>query len=272
MTAFDTIKLMNEYCCQFGNPEQLVSDNGTQFCSSNFEQWCRERSIQHTRTVRFHPSSNGQAERFVDTLKRALKKMEGEGTTTEILHTFLEVYRSTPNPNSPRGTTPAESFIGRKMRTIFDALKKTPISPVTRNENMEQQYNSKHGTKSRSFKHGDLVYAREFKNNKSLWVPGEILAKIGNVTYDTFVKVGNHHKIIKAHADQLRHRTSEDSDLNSSSENMLPLDMLLQDFEIPSQLTEDFITPPTSPIINQPSCIIHRRQPVEPVSRSPART
>lgn len=42
------------------------------------------------------------------------KKMEGEGTTTEILHTFLEVYRSTPNPNSPRGTTPAESFIGRK--------------------------------------------------------------------------------------------------------------------------------------------------------------
>ncbi|XP_059217636.1 uncharacterized protein K02A2.6-like [Stomoxys calcitrans] len=67
ITATSTIKLMNEYCSHFGNPEQLVLDNGTQFCSSVFEQWCNERAITHTRTVRFHPSSNGQAERTLDT-------------------------------------------------------------------------------------------------------------------------------------------------------------------------------------------------------------
>ena len=73
ITTFTTEKLLTEFCSQFGNPEQIVSDNGTQFCSDNFESWYKQRGIQHTRTVRFHPSSNGQAERFVDTLKRALK-------------------------------------------------------------------------------------------------------------------------------------------------------------------------------------------------------
>lgn len=134
-----------------------------------------QRAIEHTRTVRFHPSSNGQAERFVDTLKRALKKSEGEETPTASLQTFLEVYRSTPNPNSPNGKTPAESFIGRKMRTIFDIISKTTFTSRKRNYEMENQYNTSHGTRKRVFHQGEQVYALNFKGNKQYWVPGEII-------------------------------------------------------------------------------------------------
>ncbi|XP_059223477.1 uncharacterized protein K02A2.6-like [Stomoxys calcitrans] len=263
-----TIKLMDEYCSHLGNPEQLVLDNGTQFCSSVFEQWCNERAITHTRTVRFHPSSNGQAERFVDTFKRALKKMEKEGTTAEILQRFLEVYRSIPNSNSPKGASPAEAFLGRKMRTIFDALKQPSPSLLERNLKIENQYNCKHGTKSKSFKHGDLNRQRPLQN----------------IDMDR----ESEDEIIKAHSDQLRTRIA---DVQPSPDNTLSLDILLQDFEIrqtseensplvlPSNVstsspppTDEFITPPTSPIKNQPKTITQRRQPVEPISRSPVQT
>lgn len=45
--------------------------------------------------------SNGQAERFVDTFKRTLRKMEKEGNITENLPVFLQTYRTTPNTNCP---------------------------------------------------------------------------------------------------------------------------------------------------------------------------
>lgn len=268
ITTFATVKLLNEFCSQFGNPEQIVSDNGTQFCSGNFESWCQQRGIQHTRTVRFHPSSNGQAERFVDTLKRALKKSDKEGTSAEALQTFLEVYRSTPNPNSPYGLSPAESFIGRKMRTIFDMLVKPPEKSHDRNDSMEAQYNAKHGTKRRSFQPGDLVYAENFKANKSYWVPGEIIEKVGNVVYNTLIEVGGRNITVRSHADQLRLRVASEPPTN---ETEIPLDILLKEFDITPPTPDDcFHTPPSTPDRGPPRRIATRRNAVEAISRSPS--
>lgn len=76
---------------RFGNPDILVSDNGTQFTSGQFQMfWCKN-GITHIRTAPYHPQSNGQAERFVDSLKRGLKKLgKAEGSPRlEHLHTFL---------------------------------------------------------------------------------------------------------------------------------------------------------------------------------------
>ena len=64
----------------------------------------------------------------------------------------MEVYRSTPNPNAPNKLSPAESFIGRKMRTVFDIILKPQAKQNERNTEMENQYNSKHGTKNKQFK------------------------------------------------------------------------------------------------------------------------
>lgn len=39
--------------------------------------------------------TNGQAERYVDTFKHAIKKMEGESNLDENIQSFLFSYRST---------------------------------------------------------------------------------------------------------------------------------------------------------------------------------
>ncbi|KAL3115708.1 hypothetical protein niasHT_017840 [Heterodera trifolii] len=51
--------------------------------------------------------SNGQAERFVDTFKRAFRKIKGEGVPNkEIINTFLVTYRTTPNDSLPDAKSP----------------------------------------------------------------------------------------------------------------------------------------------------------------------
>lgn len=117
ITAAATIGILRSIFARLGMPETLVSDNGTQFTSSEFAQFCVSNGIDHVTTAPFHPQANGQAERFVDTFKRANKKLEeGRGTIGEILETFLLAYRSKPNRAAPDdGQSPSEVIFGRRI-------------------------------------------------------------------------------------------------------------------------------------------------------------
>ncbi|XP_037814624.1 uncharacterized protein K02A2.6-like [Lucilia sericata] len=105
---------------------------------------CNQRGIQHIRTEPYHPQSNGQAERFVDIIKTAIKNAyENDSKDNKYLQEFLLQYRSTPNSNCVEGKTPSELFIGRKLRTEIDLIKPQVSPKVTRNTKMKAQYNRK---------------------------------------------------------------------------------------------------------------------------------
>lgn len=72
-------ELRSVFSC-FGIPQQLVSDNGLQLVSEEFQSFLRVNGIQHIRSAPYHPSINGLAERFVQTLKKALKTSQGKGS------------------------------------------------------------------------------------------------------------------------------------------------------------------------------------------------
>jgi transposase InsO family protein len=73
MSAAATVICMRSFVHRFGIPKEIVSDNGTQFRSAEFAQFCQEFGIKQTFIPPFHPQSNGQAERFVDTFKRSME-------------------------------------------------------------------------------------------------------------------------------------------------------------------------------------------------------
>ena len=60
-----------------GLPFVVVIDNGPSFISSKFKTFVHKNGIKHTFTATYHPSSNGMAERSVQTFKNAVKKIIG---------------------------------------------------------------------------------------------------------------------------------------------------------------------------------------------------
>ena len=76
-TATVTIKELRQLFAAQGLPEQVVSDNGPQFASSEFSLFLKSNGVKHIRCAPYHPSSNGAVERFIQTFKKAMK---AEGT------------------------------------------------------------------------------------------------------------------------------------------------------------------------------------------------
>ena len=74
VTARATIDLLEQDFAHFGYPHTLVTDNAATFMSEEFQSWCKERGISHLTGAPYHPSTNGAAERLVQTFKQALKK------------------------------------------------------------------------------------------------------------------------------------------------------------------------------------------------------
>ena len=55
-TTEKTLEVLCNLFASYGLPEQLVSDNGPQFTSSEFELCVRENGIKHIKSSPYHPS------------------------------------------------------------------------------------------------------------------------------------------------------------------------------------------------------------------------
>lgn len=234
-----TIDKLSDCFGLLGNPGKLVTDNATNFKSAKFEEFCAQRGIVHTTSPAFHPQSNGQAERFVDTIKRSLKKMKGEGRVEEILPTFLQVYRSTPNYSSSHKQAPADMIFRHKFRTNWRLLEPPKDIAIERNEKQENQFNKKHGAIKKSFNRGDKVAVMRFYNNKRNWCNATIIEKVGNVLYNVLLQ--HNGKLIRAHSNQMR---KIDCNLDGKHQN-IPLNILLQDFRLPTSSSNQLNQPAT---------------------------
>ncbi|XP_055522568.1 uncharacterized protein K02A2.6-like [Wyeomyia smithii] len=227
-TTSATIRLMRKLFANKGMPELLVTDNGSQFKSAQFDGFCCKNGIRHTTTVPYHPQSNGQAERFVDTFKRAVKKIqEEEGSIDEALDVFLLTYRTTPNRNVPGGKSPAEAMYNRPLRTSLDLLR--PPS------NLEPSSNRQQTSNARSFSPKTCVYAKIYANNKWSWFPGTVVERIGSVMYNIWV---DNRRLVRSHINQLRQRAETATKVQKQG---IPLNILLDEWNLPvpaSQVAE----------------------------------
>ena len=214
-TATGTIKELTRIFAQQGFPKVLVSDNGTQFTSQEFQSYCQQHGIQHIRSPPYHPQSNGQAERFVDTFKRTFQKLRGEGATSDVIQKFLWTYRSTPCLSSPGQKTPAENCIGRQLRTPISDLQ---LQSHLHQEAMEGKAQQKRKVHRREFAEGDTVYLRLYEDSRGQWAPGVVIRRLGTVFYD----VRSSNKIVRRHANQLRPRSVDDA-----------LNVMLETFNLP---------------------------------------
>ena len=221
-----TIAILRHVFAAYGLPQQLVSDNGPQFASSEFAQFLKANGVKHIRYAPYHPSSNGLAERFVKTFKQAMKTGEHHGTPLKHrLANFLLSYRTTPHATTNR--TPSSLFLNREIRTRLDLLKPNCADQVVTKQSQQLQNHDNHA-KARDLIIGQQVKARNFRAG-SKWVPGVIVERQGPLTYSVEVASGVRWK---HHVDHLRDRgtttvnsgmqLSEEVDLSSDAFINLP--------------------------------------------------
>ncbi|XP_075655223.1 uncharacterized protein LOC142625456 [Castanea sativa] len=91
---------------RFGVPKSLISDNGLQFDSRAFWEFCENLGIRNRYSTPAYPQSNSQAEATNKAIVSGLKKrLEGaKGRWAEELPSVLWAYRTTPRRSM--GETP----------------------------------------------------------------------------------------------------------------------------------------------------------------------
>ena len=145
-------------------PQQIVSDNGPQFVSEQFTQFLRQNGIKHIKSSPYHPLTNGQTERFIQTFKKALKAGKDEGSLKQRLARFLLSYRTAPHATTKEA--PCVLLMGRPLCTRLDLLKPNHESQVV-DQQAQQKANHDRHSKEQELTDGQCVLAKNFRSGTS---------------------------------------------------------------------------------------------------------
>lgn len=61
-----------------------MTDNGPPFVSAEFQEFMERNGVKHITSAPYHPSTNGLAERGVQSVKKTSKTIEGAGKSEQI--------------------------------------------------------------------------------------------------------------------------------------------------------------------------------------------
>ncbi|GBM04786.1 Retrovirus-related Pol polyprotein from transposon 412 [Araneus ventricosus] len=185
-------ELVRSWISCYGVPMILHLDQGTNFNSAVFTEFCKLLGILKTRRTVLYPESDGMVERFNRTILNRLSLFVSRNQTDWDTHLplFLLAYRNTEHEVT--GLTPVEMLFGRMLRLPCDILfgrpSEMPSSPIEYMKNLEACLESVHAfareriklaserMKTRydsretdhHFKEGDLVWMYNPKQRRGL--------------------------------------------------------------------------------------------------------
>lgn len=203
-----TIEALREMIARWGLPDQIHSDNATTFTSAAFKEFCQQNGIKQSFSPPYNPSSNGQVERYVQSLKNSLRCSKGNGKSlNHNLQEFLLFSRNTPH--STTGEKPSVLMINRSLKSSLDLLKPNIRDIVAENQSKSPQ----NFRKMRTFDEGEEVLVRDYRTGvPQNWQSATIHERLGPLQYKIITSDGNEWK---RHADQILHSPAKDNQIQS---------------------------------------------------------
>ena len=150
------------------------------FTSEEFKDFCKERGIIHLTGAPYHPSTNGAAERLVQTFKQARRK--SAQLPKKALLDFLLQYRRTPTDS---GFFPSQLLNGRQIRTKLDAILPSSAHIMQGKQTRAISSNDHSCHSICNFKGGDPCYALYFSPKQTKdrrWVLAVVVKRTGTRT------------------------------------------------------------------------------------------
>ena len=113
--------LQNHVFCMFGLPEELISDQGTNFTSEVMAALLDSLDVTHIKTTPYHPETNGMLERFHRSLKQSLRKSIPEKQDWDK-YLYTALFTARDSPCSATGFSPLELLLGPGTRGPLSLL------------------------------------------------------------------------------------------------------------------------------------------------------
>lgn len=117
-TSFGSLqKCLNTWFRTFGVPEEISSDGGPPFNSTDYRNFLNRWGIKSRLSSAHYPQSNGRAEVAVKTMKRALDGNVNQSTgdiDSDNAMRAIMTHRNTPSQDT--GISPSEMLFGYKLR------------------------------------------------------------------------------------------------------------------------------------------------------------
>ena len=160
--ATSVISCLRNVFSTHGIPYFLVRDNGSSFSRQEFNEFCKVKGIKHLKIAPYHPSSNGAAERSVQTFKTVLKNIIDGKVVIDLdstLSRFMLSYHTTPH--STTGISPAELLFNRKLNTRLNFVKPKLSSIINEQQQKFKDFNNR-SKNLKLFYLGDHVWVRDY--------------------------------------------------------------------------------------------------------------
>ncbi|UYV62918.1 K02A2.6-like, partial [Cordylochernes scorpioides] len=151
----------------------ILTDNGKNFTSKEFNKFLNEHQVQHTYSTPYHPQSNGLCEKMNYTILTKLRTNLQENPRlkwSSLLAKIVKDYNSTPHDVtgfSPNfllfGDCAIPEFSESPHFTIENARKKAIENSAKHREKWKARHDAKHPQSS--FKVGDLVLRKIASND-----------------------------------------------------------------------------------------------------------
>jgi hypothetical protein len=114
------VECLMDYCCRYGFPESVRSDNGPQFVSNIWTQLCEQLGIVCRRVVPYRPKGN-LCERTNRNLKQCVVAITKDHRDWDM-HIAEIVFALRSASHQSTGYSPAFLTFGRELATPFDRM------------------------------------------------------------------------------------------------------------------------------------------------------
>ena len=165
LTASTVIPKIKSVFARWGIPKVVKTDNGPPFNSTNFAEYAKISGFKHRKITPLWPEANGEAERFVRTIKKTISAAKIEHRNWQYeMWIFLRNYRATPHSSTK--ISPATVMTGRDIRTRLpqntrgkptEVEKQVKKNDEKAKQQMKEYADHRHNTQESTMKIGDNV-------------------------------------------------------------------------------------------------------------------
>ncbi|KRH93375.1 putative LTR retrotransposon [Pseudoloma neurophilia] len=171
-SAESIIMKLQKWFEKTGSPEEIIVDQGREFNSHKFDDFCSQNKIKKHNTAIEHSEGNGRVERLIRTLRTYFRKEEKRKVDNEKFQEILDKYNHTLN--TAIQSSPMEAWQMEMEKTKIANQKTSKYASRFRKKKREE------------FIEKQIVAVQEFprhKENTRKGATGEIVKKLQNDNY-----------------------------------------------------------------------------------------